>query len=111
MDGILAIPRLFKYAKAEIAITILEKKTLKWSSPDLFNDPFEFKSPLEYGFEWDEMMEVALQRFGAILTQIEDPIVATGHPAREQSKCRAGAPPVAQRRNSSTATSYRNVGC
>jgi Protein of unknown function (DUF2971) len=27
------------------------------------------------------MMEVALQRFGAILTQIEDPILATGHPA------------------------------
>jgi hypothetical protein len=50
MDGILAIPSLFKYAKAEIAITILEKKTLKWSSPDLFNDPFEYKSPLEYGF-------------------------------------------------------------
>jgi hypothetical protein len=81
MDGILAIPRLFKYAKAEIAITILEKKTLKWTSPELFNDPFEFKSPLEYAFEWDEMMEVALQRFVAILTQIEDPILATGHAA------------------------------
>jgi hypothetical protein len=79
MDGILVIPRLFKYAKTEIAITILEKKTLKWSNPDLFNDPFEFKSPLEYGFEWDEMMEIALQRFGTILTRIEDPILAIGH--------------------------------
>jgi hypothetical protein len=26
-------------------------------------------------------MEVALQRFAAILTHIEDPILATGHPA------------------------------
>ena len=35
--------------------------------PYSFNDPFEFKSPLEYGFEWDEMAEVALQRFATIL--------------------------------------------
>ena len=80
MYVILAIPRLFKYVTFESAVKILEKKTLKWSIPDSFNDPFEFKSPLEYGFEWDEMAEVALQRFATILTQIEELILAQGNP-------------------------------
>ena len=69
MDGILSIPRLFKYVNAKAAITILEKKTLQWSTPDSFNDPFEFKSPFAYGLKWDEMTEVALQQFAKILTQ------------------------------------------
>jgi hypothetical protein len=80
MDGILLIPRLFKYVKAETAITILEKKTLQWSSPNSFNDPFEFRSPFGYGFEWDDMEEVALQRFATFLTQIEEPILAQDNP-------------------------------
>jgi hypothetical protein len=44
---------LFKYVTASTAIKILEGKTLLWSAPDSFNDPFELKSPFEYGFEWE----------------------------------------------------------
>jgi hypothetical protein len=73
MNGILTIPRLFKYAKCDIAIKILENETLKWSTPDSFNDPFEFKSPFEYGFDWDEMKEIALRGMATILTQLEEP--------------------------------------
>jgi hypothetical protein len=61
--------------KPKTAITILENKTLLWSIPGSFNDPFEFKSPLEYGFELDEMVEVTFHRFAKILTQIEEPIL------------------------------------
>lgn len=73
MNGIL-VPRLFKYVKPKTGITILENKTLQWSIPDSFNDPFEFKNPFAYGFEWDELLEVALQKYAKILTQPEEPV-------------------------------------
>jgi hypothetical protein len=79
MNGIL-VPKLFKYLKPKTAITILENKTLLWSTPDSFNDPFEFKSPFAYGFEWDEMREVALREFAKILTQPEEPTLVDGNP-------------------------------
>jgi hypothetical protein len=84
MNGILAIPRLFKYVKAEIAITILENKELRWGSPDSFNDPFEFKSPFEYGFEWEELKETVIDRLGIILTQPNEPDLFPGNPVASQ---------------------------
>ena len=71
--------RLFKYSTAPTALTILKNRTLRWRAPDWFNDPFEFKSPFEYGFEWDEMTEVALRRFATILTQTEEPSFVQGY--------------------------------
>ena len=85
MNGIL-VPQLYKYVKAKTAITILENKTLQWSIPDSFNDPFEFKSPFAYGFEWDEMTEVALREFAKILTQPEEPYLADGNPVAPKIK-------------------------
>src|SRR5258708_24700846 len=73
MNGIV-VPRLFKYVKPKTGITILENKTLQWSIPASFNDPFEFKNPFAYGFEWDELLEVALQEYAKILTQPEEPV-------------------------------------
>lgn len=31
----------YKYATADTAEAILEKQTLKWSAPNIFNDPFD----------------------------------------------------------------------
>ena len=80
MSSTQTIPRFCKYVTFETAIKILEDKTLMWSTPDSFNDPFEFKSPFEYGFDWDEMKEIALRRFATILTQIEEPNLFPGNP-------------------------------
>jgi hypothetical protein len=33
--------KFYKYTTAKTARSILEKGTLQWSSPALFNDPFE----------------------------------------------------------------------
>jgi hypothetical protein len=81
--------RLFKYATASIGLTILKNRTLRWRAPDWFNDPFEFKSPFEYGFEWDEMMEAAVRRLATILTQPEEPRFVQGYQS---------APNIADRR-------------
>lgn len=45
-----------------------------------FNDPFEFKNPFAYGFEWDQLLEVALQEYAKILTQAEEPAFDDGNP-------------------------------
>jgi DUF2971 family protein len=79
MNSTPTIPRFFKYVAFETAIKILENKKLRWSTPDSFNDPFEFKSPFEYGFDWDEMKEIALRRFATILTQVEEPNLFPGN--------------------------------
>src|ERR1700693_2031900 len=71
--------RLFKYATASIGLTILKSRTLRWRAPDWFNDPFEFKSPFQYGFEWDELIEAAVRRFATILTQSEEPRFVQGY--------------------------------
>jgi hypothetical protein len=75
---------LFKYVKASTAIAVLKSKTLRWRTPDSFNVPFEFKNPSRYGFEWEEMEEVALQRFVVILTQPEEPSLFPGNPVAEK---------------------------
>jgi hypothetical protein len=71
--------RLFKYATASTGLTILKSRTLRWRAPDWFNDPFEFKSPFQYGFEWDELMEATVRRFATILTQSEEPRFVQGY--------------------------------
>jgi Protein of unknown function (DUF2971) len=71
---------LFKYTTANTALAILKNKTLRWSSPDSFNDPFEFKNPFALGFEWKELEEPFLKRISTILTQDDDPVFIEGNP-------------------------------
>jgi hypothetical protein len=72
--------RFFKYASAETAEKILCNRTLRWSAPALFNDPFEFKSPLEFGFEWEELEEPLLEEITRLIAQPEPPELLEGGP-------------------------------
>ncbi len=47
----------YKYLKAETALLILQNRKLKYSSPLLFNDPFDVQTTVDYGFELSDMME------------------------------------------------------
>jgi len=40
-----------KYTSAHVAILILKNFAIRWSSPELFNDPFDCAHPFDYGFE------------------------------------------------------------
>ena len=78
------IPRsLFKYVTADTALKILTNKTLKWSLPELFNDPFEFRSPLEFGFELEQLEEPFVQRPSILITQRDDPDLFEGNPVAD----------------------------
>ncbi len=47
-------PYFFKYTSFDAALFVLSNYTLRWSSPLLFNDPFDFQIRLGLNFEDDE---------------------------------------------------------
>src|SRR5258708_22137862 len=75
---------LFKYTDAKTAELILQNRRLRWKAPELFNDPFEFKSPLEFGFEWEDLELHLVEEFTRLVTQsIETELVEGGPTTRE----------------------------
>lgn len=68
--------KLFKYVTVETARAVLANKTLRWSAPETFNDPFEFKSPFGLGFEWGEVEEPFYDEYSRVATQVVDPWLA-----------------------------------
>src|SRR5712692_6784902 len=51
----------YKYMKAETAKTVLEKSTLRWALPKLFNDPFDVQFDLQVEYDRDRVIEQALK--------------------------------------------------
>ena len=49
--------RFYKYMTAEVGKIVLDSKKLRWSSPILFNDPFDVKREFSLGFESNEIRE------------------------------------------------------
>lgn len=71
------IRKLFKYLSVQSAKLVLANRTLCWSAPETFNDPFEFKSPFALGFEWEEVEELFYKELSRIVTQLADPWLAS----------------------------------
>lgn len=46
----------YKYVTAEIALLILQNRTVRYSSPILFNDPFDIQTRLRFDFEESEFL-------------------------------------------------------
>lgn len=59
---------LYKYASAETAKKILENRTVKWSSPRLFNDPFDMQFRLHFSFERAEFKQAVMRKIKERLT-------------------------------------------
>ena len=47
--------RFYKYMSPESAISSLENGTMRWSSPKLFNDPFDFPVSMDFMFSGEEI--------------------------------------------------------
>jgi Protein of unknown function (DUF2971) len=58
--------RFFKYATANTARTILENGTLRWSSPAMFNDPFDTQFDLHLEFDEATIIDLVLDEFSKI---------------------------------------------
>lgn len=61
------VPLLSKYATAATARAVLETSCLRWSSPLLFNDPFDVPRQLEMPFTVDKLRRAITARFEAYL--------------------------------------------
>jgi hypothetical protein len=70
----------YKYVKADIAKTILVTRKLRWSSPLLFNDPFDITQELRLNFDQAEL-NAALADELALLIERGDVPSVPNHPA------------------------------
>ncbi len=57
----------YKYVTANVAKTILVNHTLRWSSPLLFNDPFDVPRELDLGFSAEEIQELVGEEIARII--------------------------------------------
>src|SRR4030042_4606700 len=63
----------YKYATVETAMLILRNRTLKYSSPVLFNDPFDVQTKLDYGFTISEFDEAFRKEVYRLVHSEEEP--------------------------------------
>lgn len=49
--------KFYKYLSPEAAASVLDNGTLKWSSPKLFNDPFDFPYEMDFSFDGNQLAE------------------------------------------------------
>jgi Protein of unknown function (DUF2971) len=64
---------LYKYTTAGTAVSILLRKKLRWSAPELFNDPFEFKNPFQFNFDWPAAEISLVENLIRLVTQVVEP--------------------------------------
>jgi hypothetical protein len=63
---------LYKYFTAATAIAILTTQTFRWSSPLIFNDPFDVPRVWE-GFTYDEIADAMVARLAAYVRGDAEP--------------------------------------
>jgi hypothetical protein len=66
----------YKYTSAETAAKILESSTFRYSSPLLFNDPFDVQTGLHLDFDVTQLPEKVWERIEQLVLQQERPAFA-----------------------------------
>lgn len=63
-----------KYTPAETALKILRTRTLKYSSPTIFNDPFDTQTRMDFDFEVPELIEAFSGEIYKMMHGPEEPV-------------------------------------
>lgn len=66
----------FKYLSAGGAIAVLKNRSLRWSSPVLFNDPFDVPREITVGINPDDIRKATNNKFAEL---IKNPPIDTSH--------------------------------
>lgn len=70
------MPRPFyKYASPDTALAILRSKNVRYSSPLLFNDPFDCQSCLHFDFDLSNLSDKVSDRIHELAAALNDPSV------------------------------------
>lgn len=64
----------YKYTTAETALAILRNRTLKYSSPVLFNDPFDVQTTIDFGFTTDEYLSAYTEEMIRFMQSDKEPV-------------------------------------
>lgn len=72
--------KFFKYTSAPTAIRILDTATVRYSSPLLFNDPFDIQSGLHFDFDIEAFPDKLLIRIKQLVESEQKPELALHHP-------------------------------
>ena len=67
--------RFFKYVSPSTALKILERSAVRYSSPLIFNDPFDIQSGLHFPFDINTLPEKVSQRVKEIVNSASRPRV------------------------------------
>lgn len=70
----------YKYVTAEVAKIVLATRKLRWSSPLLFNDPFDVTQELRLNFDEAELNALLIEKWASLLPQ-EVPNITFEDPA------------------------------
>jgi hypothetical protein len=70
----------FKYTSATTAVKILESSAVRYSSPLLFNDPFDVQSGLHFDFDIDLLPDKILERIEKLVAPDTKPNVSEADP-------------------------------
>ena len=66
--------KFYKYLSPDAATAVLENRTFKWSSPKLFNDPFDLPSEIDFSFKADELAEALLDEMAHLVYGDQEPL-------------------------------------
>ena len=72
--------RFFKYTSSPTAIKILETATVRYSSPLLFNDPFDIQSGLHFDFDIEAFPDKLLNHIKQLVESEHEPRLALHDP-------------------------------
>jgi hypothetical protein len=64
----------YKYVTVETALLILQNRTLKYSSPVIFNDPFDVQTKVDFGFEVSDFMEAFIDELYRLVHAEQEPV-------------------------------------
>lgn len=64
----------YKYVPAETALKILQNRTLKYSCPAIFNDPFDCQTRMDFNFEVRDLVEAFLEELYLMTHAAEEPV-------------------------------------
>lgn len=70
----------FKYANPSTVLAILKTKRVRYSSPLVFNDPFDLQSGLHFDFDISTLQEKVLDKLKEFASATEPPVVDEADP-------------------------------
>jgi hypothetical protein len=71
--------KFYKYLSPTATIATLENKTLKWTCPKLFNDPFDLPCEVDFSFSPSELAVAFIEEQVRLVYDIEEPIGDMSH--------------------------------